>query len=192
MQLKSFFTEEVGIEDELADCLAEISEVRTIRRGEYLVRAGEPQQTANLLVSGVLRGCLVDSSGRETTDCFYYRAGAPLLAGARLTDPSLTSVEALQDSLVVSAESSVFLDLLERSIPANQLHARLLADSWQENWDVKMVLTQMKARERYLWFLETYPGLIDKVPNKYVASFLGMTPVTLSRLRGALREEGRA
>ncbi|MEQ2617002.1 hypothetical protein AAAT94_07475 [Intestinimonas aquisgranensis] len=41
--------------------------------------------------------------------------------------------------------------------------------------------------ERYQWFLEAYPGLIDQVTHRYVASFLEMSPVTLSRLRSALR-----
>ena len=45
------------------------------------------------------------------------------------------------------------------------------------------------AMQRYQWFLEAYPGFIDKVSNKHIASFLGMTPVTLSRLRRVLREK---
>ena len=40
-----------------------------------------------------------------------------------------------------------------------------------------------------MWFLDAFPGLIERIPNKYVASLLGMTPVTLSRLRSELREE---
>ena len=44
--------------------------------------------------------------------------------------------------------------------------------------------------ERYQWFLARYPGLISTVNNKHIASFLGMTPVTLSRLRRQVREQG--
>ena len=42
--------------------------------------------------------------------------------------------------------------------------------------------------QRYQWFLENYPGLIHTLNNKHIASFLGMTPVTLSRLRHQLRK----
>jgi len=58
-----------------------------------------------------------------------------------------------------------------------------------EHWRMKQVLHQYTALQRYQWFLETYPGLVDRVSNKNIASFLGMSPVTLSRLRRTMREQ---
>ena len=52
-----------------------------------------------------------------------------------------------------------------------------------------MILYRTTAMERYEWFLNYYPGLIDVVPHKYIASFLDMTPVTLSRLRKTMHKE---
>ena len=60
------------------------------------------------------------------------------------------------------------------------------------HWEIKTITTQHTAIERYQWFLKAYPGLIDHVSNKHIASFLGMTPVTLSRLRRAIREGSKA
>lgn len=50
---------------------------------------------------------------------------------------------------------------------------------------------QHAAMERYQWFLQAYPGLCYQVSGKQIASFLGMTQVTLSRLRRAMREAGQ-
>lgn len=50
------------------------------------------------------------------------------------------------------------------------------------------MLCHTTAMERYRWFLDEYPGLIDRAPHRHIASFLNVTPVTLSRLR---REERR-
>lgn len=61
----------------------------------------------------------------------------------------------------------------------------------KSHWELKRVLNSCTAVQRYQWFLEEYPGLIDRVSNKYIASFLGMTPVTLSWLRRTLREENK-
>lgn len=193
MQLLSFFRNEVGVEDDdLAMRLAECAYLRTLKKGECLIREGEGQTAASFLCSGVLRGFAVDVDGHETTGCLIARPGIPAMPVARLDVPSPLTLEALAPTTVASIDLERVNELLSTSIAANQLYIRLLGIGWQINWEVKEVLTQMKARERYLWFLETYDGLIDKVPNKHIASFLGMTPVTLSRLRGILRDEGRA
>ena len=78
-------------------------------------------------------------------------------------------------------------DLLEHDVRLVYLYNQLLQASMEEHWHLKTVLHKRSAMERYQWFLETYPGLIDQVTHRYVASFLEMSPVTLSRLRSALR-----
>lgn len=62
------------------------------------------------------------------------------------------------------------------------------AHSWNMHLELKRIGSQYDAMKRYLWFLEKYPGLIDAVNNKYIASYLNMTPVTLSRLRRKLKD----
>ena len=62
--------------------------------------------------------------------------------------------------------------------------------AWQEHWEIRRLLSQKRGRDRYLWFLDRYRDIVDKVPNRYVASLLGMTPVSLSRLRSELKSEG--
>ena len=69
-----------------------------------------------------------------------------------------------------------------------QLYNKLLLIGLDRHWQEKINLLSCSAMQRYLWFLENYPNLIDLVGNKYIASFLGMTPATLSRLRRRLRE----
>lgn len=57
---------------------------------------------------------------------------------------------------------------------------------------VKTILCQNTATQRYDWFCKEYPGLIERVNNRYAASYLGMTPVTFSRLRhGVATKEAR-
>ena len=70
------------------------------------------------------------------------------------------------------------------------VYNRYLLKALNVHWELKTMIGQESAMVRYHLFMKTYPGLVDHVRDKYVASFLGMTPVTLSRLRRKLREGG--
>lgn len=188
---EAFFRDVVGIDD--AGVLSALSANATLvryRKGDLIMHAGEVLDRVGFLVSGVVRCFLVDSSGRDVTDCLVARPGIVLAPSPELTEPSPDSVELLAESKVVFVPLSEINRLLSVSLAANQLYAHIVAEAWREHWEVRRVVSQLRARDRYLWFVKKNPGLMELVPNKYVASLLGMTPVTLSRLRSELRNEG--
>ena len=110
---------------------------------------------------------------------------------------SRIDVEAVSPLSVEVASRSCFFCLPIREIfgmieqyqEITLIYTRLLIEAMDKQWQLKKVLNQCTAMQRYQWFLEEYPGLIRKVNHRHIASFLGMTPVTLSRLRRAIREE---
>ena len=69
-----------------------------------------------------------------------------------------------------------------------KLHEKLLIQSENQHRTLKIVAYQYTAAQRYQWFLQEYPGLIDRIQHKYIASLLNMTPVTLSKVRRELKE----
>ena len=81
------------------------------------------------------------------------------------------------------------LAALEEIPELMEIYNFFLRKALARHWEGKILMHQCAAMERYQWFLREYPGLINAVSNKHIASFLGMTPVTLSRLRRKLREE---
>lgn len=188
---KAFFRDVVRVEDEeVVSAFAAEATLVSYRKGELVEREGEVLDRVGFLVSGVIRSFHTDSTGHDVTDCLVARPGAVLAPSPELSTPSPDSVELLADSEVAFVPISVIRRLLDTSLAANQLYARMVAEAWHEHWEVRRVVSQLRARDRYLWFVEKNPGLLELVPNKYVASLLGMTPVTLSRLRSELRSEG--
>ena len=121
------------------------------------------------------------------TDCFIYAHGAPIVSSIDLGEPNLLGIEALEDSELIAIPFSVVLPLVYSNLELVTLYNRLLSNSLKMHWKNKTALMQFTAAERYQWFLENYPGLIERINHRYIASFLGITPVSLSRVRRLLR-----
>lgn len=173
---------------EIEQFLFEDARQINIKKGDCLIHIGEVQTHLSFLVSGVLRGYVIDENGLDVTDCFAYHPGDAIIGCNGFDEPSLVSFEALADCELIQVPMRSVFDVITRYPQAMHIYTKLLQQALKRHWSIKRVLYQ-PAMQRYLWFLDTYPGLIDCVSNKYIAMFLGITPVTLSRLRRRLREE---
>lgn len=190
MQTQQFFQEILRLPDgPLLQYICSISASRRLKKGEILFRQGETPTQAVFLVEGLLRGFFIDKNGKEITDCFCYRCGDPAVPSVPLDSPAQLTLEALRESLVLCFPMKEILKLLETHMPLAQLHNQLLQESMYRHVEIKKARYQYTAMQRYQWFLSEYAPIAQTVSNKYIASFLEMTPVTLSRLRGAIRRE---
>ena len=175
---------------QLIQALVAATNKRHLKKGEFIVRIGEVQNEVFFLKTGIIRGYFFDMNGKEVTDCFGVQCGAAIVSFSQLgmEGPSPMTIEVLEDGDFFCVPVPVAARLTQCYGEAMMLYNQLLIDGINMHWKLKRVLNSYTAVQRYQWFLEEYPGLIDKVSNKYIASHLGMTPVTLSRLRKSLRE----
>lgn len=191
MDVMTFFRDVVGIQDqEVLDVFAGNATSVALQKGDCVLKAGDAQEQVSFLVSGIARTCSVDMDGHDVTDCLICEPGSALAPSVDLTRPSIATIEMLTDGETIAVSIEAIMGLLETSLAANKIYIRIISQAWQEHWEARRLLSQKRGRERYLWFLKRYPGVIDRIPNRYVASLLGMTPVSLSRLRSELRSEG--
>lgn len=190
MDIKSIYQQVFGItEPEILEILVSVTELRSLQKKEILVREGQSLSELSFVVSGVFRSFYPDENGRDITDCFAFRCGDPITATFDLNSPSaILSIEALTDGEILCVPIEKALGLLSENASLMQIYNRLLTDVIGRHWEIKNVLHKQTASERYQWFLTNYPGLIDQVAHRYIASFLEMSPVTLSRLRTSARE----
>ena len=187
-----FYTEFCQIKTpEVIQRLVDATEIRHIRKGEPLISAGETQTEICFLIEGLLRGFFMDTRGKDVTDCFGFQCGTPAIAFCHLNGGTVSpmTIEMLEDSLLFCIPISLVLELQERCLEVTQFYNRALITALNEHWRMQQVLHQYTAPQRYQWFLEAYPGLADRVCNKQIASFLGMSPETLSRLRRTMRKQ---
>lgn len=188
VRVKLFYQEVLGIQDEqLVNQLAEVSRGETIKKGQRIISMGEVMDGLPILVNGVLRGYVVDENGRDITDCFVYQRGDAIIGCGGFCAPSLIHIEAITECQILVIPMTDLMQMMNN--PAMlQVCNYQLSDALRRHWQVKMQMYQSDAMTRYQWFLRNYPGLEEQVSGKHLASFMGMTPVTLSRLRRKLRE----
>lgn len=177
--LKTVF--DVQNEELLREACA-LANVADVAKGTMLARCGEPQTHIFFLLDGVFRGFFLDIDGREITDCLGYRCGDVAMASFGLNNPAQTNVEMMTAGKVLSLPANGLAALMQKYPEVLVVYNQLLTKSLEMNWEMKIVLYQRTAKERYAWFQKKYPGLIDRISNKYIASFLRMNPVTFSRL----------
>lgn len=190
MDLYDFYTKILKIQDkEILKELVALSKHEYYDKGDNIVKYDDIITHTQFLVKGILRGYLLDENGNEITDCFCTRCGSPTVIryGSEII-PSV-SLEALTECEIISIPIDKIEKLQHKYIEVSLLYNNLLLAAFAEHWETKTTLYRYTAMERYKWFLSKYPGLIDQISNKYIASYLNITPVTLSRLRSELNRQ---
>lgn len=188
MDLRSFFSRLLSTANEtLIQELDGCASVHEYKKGDILIRAGEIVNKVDFLLTGVYRGYFLDSNGRDITDCFTYKTGSALIPATELDVPAVISIQAISSGSTVSLPKEVVRDWLKKYPEVGQLYIRMLSELAQEHWKIKNAIYKYTALQRYQWFQNNYPGLIHKVPNRHIASYLNITPVTLSRIRANIR-----
>ncbi|WP_276481955.1 Crp/Fnr family transcriptional regulator [Paraflavitalea pollutisoli] len=157
---------------------------RSLRRRQYLVQAGDVFRQECFVNKGSLRIYQVDDSGQERIINFAFEGWwtgdmYSFLSG----QPAIYHVDALEDCelLLIGKEQ---LEQLYIDIPKFDRFYRILLQNayiaMQRRISDNMMLS---AEERYLQFLERYPQFEQRLSQKHIASYLGITPESLSRIR---------
>ena len=160
---------------------------RRLAAGDFLQRAGAVAQYSAFVASGCLRTYTVDATGKEhivkfAPETWWVTDLISLSTGA----PSEYFVEALEDTdlLLVDMKSH---ETIVDSVPGYAAAYRKGLQKHTAAKDKRIVSSiSASALGRYLQFLETYPSLVTRIPQWMLASYLGVTPETVSRIRRKL------
>lgn len=156
---------------------------RALKAGDSIARMGEVATEYGWVLAGVIRRYSVSAEGREVVKGFVEPGGfvgdyRSLLTG----EPSDQTVEAMEPSQLLVGTYARFVSLYDRH-PCWQQAGRKLAERFFLIRDQRETeFLTLSATERYERFLEQHSTLVGRVPQRQIASYLGVTPVSLSRL----------
>jgi CRP-like cAMP-binding protein len=159
----------------------------TLPAGEFLQRAGDVARHAAFVASGCLRSYVIDASGKEhiiqfAPETWWLADSTSLMTGK----PSQYFVDAVEESVLLLIEPASHQAILQR-VPGYAAAFRTGLQKHNAAKDERIVTAlSSSAEERYLEFLERYPSLAQRVPQWMLASYLGVSPETVSRIRKQL------
>ena len=173
---------------EVAAELRALAKGRRTRKGEHLLRAGDRARHVLFVRRGLLREYYVDGQGQEATRRFcgqgeFSGSLADLISGA----PAAVFIECLEGGEVVLVEWKVVDALSERHPSLMKLLRRFAEGLYVRKARREQEMLTLPAAQRYRSFVEQAPELEARLPRHLVASYLGITPVHLSRICSAGR-----
>lgn len=184
LALRRVFEQFIPLPDPVWNEVRRPWEVRAVRRGERLTAEGETEQRIGLVLAGVQRLSFVRPDGGEVTVAFTYPPGLTGVPDSFfLQTPSAYALDALTDGRVLATDHASFSDLMDRYGELDRWAWRLLAVAGAGRGKRERELLTLTAEERYARLLREAPHLVGLVAQKHLASYLGMTPETLSRVR---------
>ena len=155
----------------------------TFKRNEFLLRAGEISRNEYFVVSGSLRQYITDRNGKEQVLrlCIEDWWCGDIKSFVRQT-PSTYYIQAIENTKVLSINRTNW-DLLFDEFKMVKRGRLMLQSAVIALHDRTIDNLSLSAQERYAKFLKSYPEVHNRIPLKYIASYLGITPEFLSELR---------
>lgn len=164
--------------------ISSLLEYKIIKAKDFLVKQGEVSKSSAFVLNGCLRGYTIDSEGTEHVLSFaptdWWIADMYSLLSQK---PGSLNIEAMVDT-EVALISKTNQEKMYEKVPKLERFFRIIIEkslvAYQQRLNDNLSLT---AEERYLKFCKIYPQLINEIPQKQIAAYIGVTPEFLSKLR---------
>lgn len=177
---------------ESRDLLCTIITRREMEKGELLLKEGQVSRHFVIVGKGMVRQFYY-KNGKDVTEHFSLESDVVIcIESILLQQPTRLMIEALESGTLYMIPADQFLKLSKESWEINMFYRKML--------EFSLILSQKKAdswrfetaRERYLRLMADQPEVVQRAPLAHIASYLLMTPETLSRVRAtALQDEAR-
>jgi CRP-like cAMP-binding protein len=187
-ELIQYYTDKsVVVCDQTIDLMNKTLSEKTIKKGEFLVQPGELCEHTFFVSKGLLRGYTTDDQGKE--HILQFAPENWLISdrsGTFLREKSDQYIEAVEPSKVVFINEEFLMQASERNASFRKYNLYALNNHIRHLQRRINLLLSAPAEVRYLDFIKLYPDVTLRVPQWMIASYLGITPESLSRVRKEL------
>ena len=161
---------------------------KELHRKEFLLVQGEHCKNLAFVVKGLLKTYNIDDKGNEHINLFAMEGWwASDMLSLFTGKPSNFSIDAIEDTDVLLLSLANYNSLLEK-IPAMERYFRILYQNSLLTKDIRLMSASTHtAEEKYLGLAISHPDLMHRVPQNLIASYLGLAPETISRVKRKIK-----
>jgi len=158
----------------------------SFRKGKLLLKAGQVCEHIYFIKKGAVRGFIKEGTKDITTWITAENEVVSSISALDMRAPALENMQAIENCELVALTYADFQDLYIKFPEFNILARKLLQKYYQDAEGRAFIVRLTKAENKYRLFITRYGHLANRIPLKYIASFLGITLETLSRVRKKL------
>jgi CRP/FNR family transcriptional regulator, anaerobic regulatory protein len=165
------------------------SETIEAKKKTILIKEGDIGTHIYFVKSGILRAAVHDEDRRDWTHCFYSPEGlmwAGLSFNCLLQKPSDYFIEVLEDAKIIAFPVAYFRELRRSNMQWARFFNCQLMETFHYLEQKSIRQVKFTPEKRYQDFTEKYPQLVQSIPQHYIASYIGVLPESLSKIRKRL------
>ena len=175
--------------DELALVLSKFKRV-SFNKNSFLLRDGEIEKSYWFIESGFIRSFVLDTDGNDITFNLYAKGDVVIdYASFFFFSPTRENIQALTDCMCWQIDFEDFQVLFHSILNFREQQRALLVGSYFALKEHSISIIADQAKDRYLRFLKEKPHIVQNVALKYIATYLGITDTSLSRIRKEIINE---
>ncbi len=167
------------------ECWSEIEPLiytKELDKNEYFSKEGQLTRELGLISNGILRVFYLNEKGEEWNKLFLQKDDF-VAAGISPEKESIINIQALSKTLILCIPYAELIKISTRHKEINSFIQKLTFAYLEQKQVREIRLLSEEAMSNYLMFRNTFPDLENKIPQYHIASYLGITPTQLSRLK---------
>jgi CRP-like cAMP-binding protein len=186
--LFNFISKYISLTEEEKNAILSLDIFRTVKKGTILLEEGQKTQDNYFVLKGCIRKYYI-INGEEKTTSFYTEMEGLTPHCATSNAPSEYFISCVEDTILVVANTEMGVEI-NTKFPKFQLMCGVLSEELLAKQHINFDEFKTSSPEqRYLNLMQKRPDLIQRVPQKQLASYLGIKPQSLSRLRARILEK---
>lgn len=181
------FNEKVALTKEEEELLRQYLTPKRLRKKQYWLQEGEVCKHLCIVEKGALKAYVLNETGEEHITAFALEGWTMGdLSSFIKEEPATLNIDALEDCELVLISKSAYNELLQK-LPKFETYIRLLmTDAYMALQKRTTNMISLSLDERYKALTQMYPTLVQRVPQHMIASYMGLSPETLSRIRSRI------